>query len=123
MTTALRNDPRRALSPTVFLPRGHRRVDLGWDAVTPLEDMPRRSNSVTLTATSARRCLPSSKLVGSLGMPRMVRRFSVNYALHVGAVVFRTTPYGPLSVLVRRTPVAFEVDHIDLNLSLVGASW
>ena len=37
----------------------------------------------------------------------------VNYAWHVGAIVFRTTPYGPLSALVRRTPVAFEVDHID----------
>ena len=37
----------------------------------------------------------------------------VNYAWHVGQVVFRTVPYGALAALARRTPVAFEVDHID----------
>lgn len=37
----------------------------------------------------------------------------VNYAWHVGQVVFRTIPYGALAALARRTPVAFEVDHID----------
>ena len=37
----------------------------------------------------------------------------VNYAWHVGQVVFRTVPYGAMAALARRTPVAFEVDHID----------
>lgn len=37
----------------------------------------------------------------------------VNYAWHVGQVVFRTAPYGVISTLARRTPVAFEVDHIE----------
>ena len=37
----------------------------------------------------------------------------VNYAWHVGQVVFRTVPYGIMSTLARRTPVAFEVDQID----------
>ena len=37
----------------------------------------------------------------------------MNYAWHVGQVVFRTVPYGAMAALARRTPVAFEVDHID----------
>lgn len=37
----------------------------------------------------------------------------VNYAWHVGQVLFRTVPYGVMSTLARRTPVAFELDHID----------
>lgn len=37
----------------------------------------------------------------------------VNYAWHVGQVLFRTVPYGVMSTLARRTPVAFELDRID----------
>ena len=37
----------------------------------------------------------------------------VNYRLHNEQVVFRTSPYGTLSELRRRTPVAFEIDGID----------
>lgn len=37
----------------------------------------------------------------------------VNYRYWTGRVVFRTSPYGPLAALVRRTPVAFEIDGID----------
>jgi len=37
----------------------------------------------------------------------------VNYRLYDEQVVFRTSPYGMLSELRRRTPVAFEVDGID----------
>lgn len=37
----------------------------------------------------------------------------VNYRLCAGQIVFRTSPYGMLAELRRRTPVAFEVDGID----------
>ena len=37
----------------------------------------------------------------------------VNYRVHTGQVVFRTSAYGMLAELRRRTPVAFEVDGID----------
>jgi nitroimidazol reductase NimA-like FMN-containing flavoprotein (pyridoxamine 5'-phosphate oxidase superfamily) len=37
----------------------------------------------------------------------------VSYALHHGAVVFRTSPYGVLSELVRPVDVIFEVDELD----------
>ena len=39
----------------------------------------------------------------------------VNYRLYNRAVVFRTSPHGVLSVLTRRTPVAFEIDEIDVS--------
>jgi nitroimidazol reductase NimA-like FMN-containing flavoprotein (pyridoxamine 5'-phosphate oxidase superfamily) len=39
--------------------------------------------------------------------------FPVNYAFREGTIVFRTSPYGALSVLARRTAVAFEIDQID----------
>ncbi len=40
----------------------------------------------------------------------------VSYALHHGAVVFRTSPYGVLSELVRPVEVIFEVDDLDAEL-------
>lgn len=39
--------------------------------------------------------------------------FPVSYAWVEESVIFRTSPYGILSELVRRTPVVFEVDEID----------
>lgn len=37
----------------------------------------------------------------------------VTYAWHDGAVVFRTSPYGVLSDLIRPTDVAMEIDDLD----------
>lgn len=37
----------------------------------------------------------------------------VTYAWHDGAVVFRTSPYGVLSDLIRPTEVAMEIDDLD----------
>jgi len=37
----------------------------------------------------------------------------VTYQYRTGSVIFRTSPYGPLAELVRRTSVAFEIDGID----------
>jgi nitroimidazol reductase NimA-like FMN-containing flavoprotein (pyridoxamine 5'-phosphate oxidase superfamily) len=37
----------------------------------------------------------------------------VTYQYRNGSVIFRTSPIGPLAELVRRTPVAFEIDEIN----------
>jgi uncharacterized protein len=37
----------------------------------------------------------------------------VTYAWHEGTIIFRTSPYGMLSELIRPTEVAFEIDDID----------
>src|SRR6476659_9607992 len=37
----------------------------------------------------------------------------VTYAWHQGMIIFRTSPYGVLSELIRPTAVAFEVDELD----------
>jgi uncharacterized protein len=37
----------------------------------------------------------------------------VTYKFRNGSVIFRTSPVGPLSGLIRRTSVAFEIDSID----------
>jgi len=39
----------------------------------------------------------------------------VSYQLHLGRVSFRTSPYGSLSALIEPTPVAFEIDEIDMD--------
>ena len=44
----------------------------------------------------------------------------VSYALDVGNVVFRTSPYGALAQLRDRTNVAFEIDDIDAEN---GTGW
>ena len=44
----------------------------------------------------------------------------VNYRLYNEQVVFRTSPYGTLSELRRRTRTAFEIDDIDES---AGAGW
>jgi nitroimidazol reductase NimA-like FMN-containing flavoprotein (pyridoxamine 5'-phosphate oxidase superfamily) len=44
----------------------------------------------------------------------------VSYAMHVGNVVFRTSPYGTLAHLERPTPVAFEIDAVD---DAAGTGW
>lgn len=44
----------------------------------------------------------------------------VNYVVHAGQVVFRTSPYGSLAFLHRPTSVAFEVDRVD---ELAGTGW
>ena len=37
----------------------------------------------------------------------------VTYAYHGGTIIFRTSPYGVLSELVRPTDVALEIDELD----------
>ena len=44
----------------------------------------------------------------------------VTYAFYNGEVVFRTSPFGPLSPLTKPTNVAFEIDEIDED---AGTGW
>jgi nitroimidazol reductase NimA-like FMN-containing flavoprotein (pyridoxamine 5'-phosphate oxidase superfamily) len=44
----------------------------------------------------------------------------VTYAMYIGNIVFRTSPYGVLSALADRTNVAFEIDEIDQD---AGTGW
>ncbi len=37
----------------------------------------------------------------------------VTYAVHDGTIIFRTSPYGVLSELIRSTDVALEIDELD----------
>jgi nitroimidazol reductase NimA-like FMN-containing flavoprotein (pyridoxamine 5'-phosphate oxidase superfamily) len=37
----------------------------------------------------------------------------VTYAVHDGTIIFRTSPYGVLSELIRPTDVALEIDELD----------
>jgi uncharacterized protein len=37
----------------------------------------------------------------------------VTYAWHEGTIIFRTSPYGVLSELIRPTEVALEIDDLD----------
>ena len=53
--------------------------------------------------------------VGRLGFttPTGPQILPVTYAWHQGMIIFRTSPYGVLSELIRPTAVAFEVDELD----------
>lgn len=44
-----------------------------------------------------------------------VQILPVTYTWYQESVVFRTSPYGVLSELVREADVAFEVDHVDVS--------
>ena len=44
----------------------------------------------------------------------------VSYAMYLGDIVFRTSPYGALSALINPTNVAFEIDEVDQQ---AGTGW
>lgn len=76
---------------------------------------PSRARFVELAAS---RC---AELLGTRDVGRIAWQaadgpqiFPVSYGWHEGAVVFRTSPYGVLSELVRSTAVVLEVDELDL---------
>ena len=50
---------------------------------------------------------------GWFGAPQGPQILPVTYQCRNGDVIFRTSPFGILSGLVRRTSVAFEIDGID----------
>lgn len=82
----------------------------------------RRLNYADLMPNECQRLL-ESRDVGRIGWnsgdgPQI---FPVSYACVADLVVFRTSPFGVLSELVRATQVAFEVDDLDRD-SLAGWS-
>ncbi|HET6625778.1 MAG TPA: pyridoxamine 5'-phosphate oxidase family protein [Nocardioidaceae bacterium] len=59
-------------------------------------------------------------LVGRVAMctPMGPRIVPLNYAMHDGAIVFRTTPYSELGTYGWNTDLAFEIDHLDYEKHL-----
>ena len=81
----------------------------------------RRLNYADLSPTECQRLLEPGG-VGRIGWnggdgPQI---FPVSYACAADLVVFRTSPFGVLSELVRATQVAFEVDDLDV---VTHAGW
>lgn len=72
---------------------------------------------VTVGALTPARCqeLLEAGEVGRVGWSAAhgPQIFPVSYAWYDDLIVFRTSPYGILSELSRRTQVVFEVDHLD----------
>ena len=84
--------------------------------------MPRKTSSDEdstdeFKPVSPRRCqeLLESQSIGRVAWqaadgPQILQ---VTYAYHDGTIIFRTSPYGVLSELVRPTDVALEIDELD----------
>jgi uncharacterized protein len=49
----------------------------------------------------------------ALSTPVGPRIVPLNYAMHQGAIVFRTSPYSELGTYGRNAELAFEIDHLD----------
>jgi nitroimidazol reductase NimA-like FMN-containing flavoprotein (pyridoxamine 5'-phosphate oxidase superfamily) len=51
----------------------------------------------------------------ALATPVGPRIVPLNYAMHDGAIVFRTSPYSELGTYGRNTDLAFEIDQLDFE--------
>jgi uncharacterized protein len=81
---------------------------------SPSEGRPSTSNFGELSEAECKQLL-AQHTAGRVGFmaadgPQIL---PVTYQYRNGSVIFRTSPYGPLAGLVRRTSVAFEIDSID----------
>ena len=81
---------------------------------SPRDEKPHTGIFAELSETECKELL-AQHTVGRIGFmagegPQIL---PVNYQYRTGRVIFRTSPYGPLAGLVRRTSVAFEIDAID----------
>ena len=90
-------------------------------APSPAHRSSRRLNYADLSPTECQHLIESGG-VGRIGWnggdgPQI---FPVSYACVADLVVFRTSPFGVLSELVRATQVAFEVDDLDV---VTQAGW
>jgi uncharacterized protein len=83
--------------------------------VDELGGLPRGSSHFRELARSECEELLQKHVVGRVGFCGAAGPviLPVNYRVHTGQVVFRTSAYGMLAELRRRTPVAFEIDGID----------
>jgi nitroimidazol reductase NimA-like FMN-containing flavoprotein (pyridoxamine 5'-phosphate oxidase superfamily) len=71
----------------------------------------------TFSGISPERCaeLLQTQTVGRVAWQasRTTEILPVTYVWHENSVIFRTSPYGPLSELNQPTDVAFEIDDVD----------
>jgi nitroimidazol reductase NimA-like FMN-containing flavoprotein (pyridoxamine 5'-phosphate oxidase superfamily) len=71
----------------------------------------------TFSGISRERCveLLQTQTVGRVAWQaaRTTEILPVTYVWHENSVIFRTSPYGPLSELNQPTDVAFEIDDVD----------
>jgi nitroimidazol reductase NimA-like FMN-containing flavoprotein (pyridoxamine 5'-phosphate oxidase superfamily) len=81
---------------------------------SPAEQMPAPSNFGELSEAECKQLL-TEHTAGRVGFmaPDGPQILPVTYQYRNGSVIFRTSPAGPLSGLIRRTSVAFEIDDID----------
>jgi nitroimidazol reductase NimA-like FMN-containing flavoprotein (pyridoxamine 5'-phosphate oxidase superfamily) len=80
----------------------------------PRDRSPQTGNLAELSEAECKELL-AEHTVGRVGFmagegPQIL---PVTYQYRTGRVIFRTSPYGPMGALIRRTSVAFEVDSID----------
>ena len=75
---------------------------------------PSTSNFAELSENECKELL-AQHTAGRIGFlaPDGPQILPVTYQFRNGSVIFRTSPVGPLSGLIRRTSVAFEIDAID----------
>jgi uncharacterized protein len=81
---------------------------------SPADQKPAPSNFGELSEADCKQLL-TEHTAGRVGFmaPDGPQILPVTYQYRNGSVIFRTSPAGPLSGLIRRTSVAFEIDHID----------
>jgi nitroimidazol reductase NimA-like FMN-containing flavoprotein (pyridoxamine 5'-phosphate oxidase superfamily) len=78
------------------------------------DEKPATGNFVELSEADCKELL-AQHTAGRIGFmaPDGPQILPVTYQYRNGSVIFRTSPFGPLASLVRRTSVAFEIDDID----------
>ena len=81
---------------------------------SPADQKPAPSNFGELSESECKQLL-TEHAAGRVGFtaPDGPQILPVTYQYRNGSVIFRTSPAGPLSGLIRRTSVAFEIDYID----------
>ena len=81
---------------------------------SPANQNPSTSNFAELSEDECKELL-AQHTAGRIGFlaPDGPQILPVTYQFRNGSVIFRTSPVGPLSGLIRRTSVAFEIDSID----------
>lgn len=89
----------------------------GTSSVGGLRDIEAMADPSQIGELSADSCrhLLSTTILGRVAWtsPDGPRVLPVNFRWDDGQLIFRTSPYGVLAQLVRRQPVAFEVDDVD----------
>jgi uncharacterized protein len=94
-------------------PAAHREME-ALALISPANRNPSTSNFAELSEDECKELL-AQHTAGRIGFlaPDGPQILPVSYQFRNGSVIFRTSPAGPLSGLIRRTSVAFEIDSID----------